>query len=253
MNQYRSSMTAIYKPIPKEEQFSIYTKIINGDQESRNELIHSCLPLVYDIAKKFHINNKHVDIEDLIQNGNLALIKAVNNWNPDKANITTVATHYITNALIDTIKDSKYSVKNKYEITRQAMEDIKKIKKSGANSIDEIVTKTKLSVKRVKKLLNVINGKRIDYSLINNNIHTQNEYSDGDFNCAGCLADVYEILNKNVESERDRNIFISWIEFINKNNRVRLVAKHNNCTTKEVNQSIKHTRNILKRVVAKNA
>lgn len=254
MNQYRNTINSIYKPIPKEEQLSIYNRMIDGESEAKNEIIYSCLPLVYDIAKKFHINNKHVDIEDLIQNGNLALIKAVNNWNPYKSNITTVATHYIRNALIDTIKDSKYSIKNKYEVTRQAMEDIKKIKKCSSTNVDEIADKTKLCHKRIKKLLNVINGKRVDYSLVNNNIHTQNDYYDGDFNCGGCLADVFELVNNNVKSEKDKQIFLSWIEFINKNNRVRLVAKSNNCTTKEVNQSIKQTKRLLQKLAgSKNA
>ena len=119
------------RPLNKAEQIQLYSKMKNGDNDARNTVIASCFPLVINIAKKFRYNNKHIDIEDMIQEGNIALINAVNSWNVNKGNITTVATWCIRNRLIDMINDSRYTIRYPYSISRRAAEELRRI-----NNID---------------------------------------------------------------------------------------------------------------------
>jgi len=112
MINYNRDMTQIHKRLDRDKQRDLWVKIQNGDEEARNEVIYSCLPMVVDIAKNFRSNNRHVDLEDMVQEGNIALMCAVEKWDVERASITTVATWYVRNALIDMIHDSKYKIKN---------------------------------------------------------------------------------------------------------------------------------------------
>jgi len=247
--QYKDDIRSVYSPMSKADQAVLYTAIQEGDENARSQVIYSCLPLVYDLAKKFQNNNKHVDIEDMIQHGNMALIRAVDNWDISKASITTVATYYIRNALIDMIKDNRYNIKSKYDMTRQAAEDINKIKTSGVTEPEEIKEATGLTDKRIKLLLRIMSGKRVDLSLLNPRLHNKDEHeTSGDTNIKGCLADLISLLEECVESEKDRKIFLTWIDFLNRNNKTRLVAQEVSCTLDEVSESIRKTKKTLRRI-----
>lgn len=246
--QYRDNIRAKYKALSKDEQLNLHKKLNDGDYSAREDLINSCLPLVYDIAKKFHFNNKHVEIDDLIQHGNIALIKAVDNWDVRKSNITTVATYYIRNALIDLIKDSKYNIRSKYDMTRQAAEDISKVKSCDSTDVETICSHTGLTPKRVKLLLSIMNGKRIEYTVMNHRLHSKENYDvvDEGNRAKGCLADLLEMVNTHIDSDIDKRVFVEWINYINKNNKTKTVANIVGISTEEVSQSVKRTKNILK-------
>lgn len=244
---YKKDITDVYIAIEKEDQFRLYEDMKNGDSAARNEIINSCLPLVYKIANKFHVNNKHIDLDDLIQQGNMALIKAVDNWDINKSWITTLTTRYVTNSLIDMIKDSKYKLKTKYDITRQAAEDINKIKKVNSKDIEEVAKQTGLRVKRVKYLMEIMQTKRVDYSPITfNKDGIRTEESRGEIR--GCLADVIALLEEHVKNEQDKEIFLSWISYLNKANKTRLIARKLNVSPDVVLASIKSTKKLLRKI-----
>lgn len=249
--QYKDDIRSVYKKIDKDKQKELYNKMKSGDQDARIEIIYCCLPLVYDIAKKFQINNKHIDIDDMIQHGNLALLKAVDNWNPEKSSITTVATYYIRNSLIDMIKDSRYSIKSKYDMTRQAAEDISKIKSVESNDVDEISNQTGLTHKRIRLLKSILNGKRIDLKMINIRLHSEDSRENRvEKSVKGCVADLVSMVEEHIEDKRERDIFLSWISYINQNNKTKIVASENNCTSKEVSESVKKTKKTLRKILS---
>ena len=129
MIEYNRDMTQVHSRIDRKEQMVLWSKIQEGDEEARNQVIYSCLPMVVDIAKKFRVNNRHIDLEDFVQEGNIALMCAVEKWDVSRASITTVATWYIRNALIDLIHDAKYKIKNPLSMSRRASEELSKIKR----------------------------------------------------------------------------------------------------------------------------
>lgn len=55
--------------------------------EMRDLLVVAHLPLVKHISRAFRVKarEKRVDLDDLVQQGNLALVKAADAWNPDRA------------------------------------------------------------------------------------------------------------------------------------------------------------------------
>jgi|GEM_PF-5458575 len=246
--QYKDDIRSVYKPVARNEQKELFHLLKDGDSYARESLINSCLPLVCDIAHKFHFNNKHIDIEDMIQNGNIALIRAVDNWDGEKNSLTTVVTHYVNNELIDMIKDSKYKINNKYDISRRAAEHLKQIKKLDTTDVSEIKDKTGMSERRIKLLMNLLFSKRVDYSLLNPYIKSQNEKSTFSNNVNGCLADLVGMVNEHIVAEKDKEIFSSWLKYINKNNKTKLVSKDTGYSTEEISDSVKATKRKLREI-----
>ena len=66
------------KLLTREQEQSLAKKIEVGDSSSRNRMIESNLRLVISIAKKYQ--NRGVSLEDLIQEGNIGLMKAVDKF-----------------------------------------------------------------------------------------------------------------------------------------------------------------------------
>ncbi|MDD5347832.1 MAG: sigma-70 family RNA polymerase sigma factor [Candidatus Omnitrophica bacterium] len=70
---------ALLKP---EEEIDLAKKIKRGDEQARKKMIRSNLRLVINIAKKYiHLG---IPLLDLIEEGNLGLMKAVDKFNPKK-------------------------------------------------------------------------------------------------------------------------------------------------------------------------
>ena len=98
-----------YKLLSKEEEQELARKIKNGTPEeatvAREKLINSNLKLVISIAKRYR--NAHLQMIDLIQEGNLGLMEAVDRFDPEQGTrFSTCATPWIKSAIIKTITDN---------------------------------------------------------------------------------------------------------------------------------------------------
>ena len=81
-----------------------------GDKEARKRLIESNLRLVISVAKKYR--GRGVSFEDLIQEGNSGLIKAVERFDPDMGNrFSTYATWWIRQAVTRAVADHARTVR----------------------------------------------------------------------------------------------------------------------------------------------
>ena len=90
-----------------DEEKSLARKIQKGDQAARELMIKANLRLVVSIAKNYV--DRGLSLMDLIEEGNLGLLKAVERFNPDAGcRFSTYATWWIKQsikrALIDTVK-----------------------------------------------------------------------------------------------------------------------------------------------------
>ena len=53
---YQQDVDTLYQKLTKEQQIELHSEIQQGNGDARGKVIHSCLPLVIDIAKKFRFN-----------------------------------------------------------------------------------------------------------------------------------------------------------------------------------------------------
>lgn len=93
-----------------EEEKELARRAANGDERAREKLINSNLRLVISIAKK-HIG-RGVEFLDLIQEGNLGLMKAVEKFDAEKGTkFSTYATWWIRQAVTRSIADQGSTIR----------------------------------------------------------------------------------------------------------------------------------------------
>lgn len=73
---------AKYKAIPRELEQELAVKARNGDQKALDTLIQSNLKFVVKIASRFQ--NRGLTLAELISEGNIGLIKAIEKFEPEK-------------------------------------------------------------------------------------------------------------------------------------------------------------------------
>lgn len=84
-----------------EEEQELFKRIRNGDIDARNEIIVRNLRFVVSIARQFINANETLPFPDLIQEGNLGLIEAVNNFDYTLGyRFNTYSAHWIRSYII---------------------------------------------------------------------------------------------------------------------------------------------------------
>ena len=92
------------------EERELSQRAREGDEEARKRLIESNLRLVISIAKKYR--GRGVSFEDLIQEGNAGLIKAVERFDPSLGNrFSTYATWWIRQGVTRAVADHARTVR----------------------------------------------------------------------------------------------------------------------------------------------
>ena len=108
-----------YKLLTREEEVMLFKKLERGDNKARNIIIKSNLKLVISIAKKY--TSSRLPFLDLIQEGNIGLMKAVDKFDYHRGNkFSTFATYWIrqtiTRAIANKSREIRYPVNTFYII-----------------------------------------------------------------------------------------------------------------------------------------
>ena len=83
-----------YQPLTQEQELTLATRARQGDADARNQLIHANLRMVVNIARQYQ--QPGVEMLDLIQEGNIGLIKAAEMFDPNMGNrLNTLAFYWI--------------------------------------------------------------------------------------------------------------------------------------------------------------
>lgn len=92
------------------EEHDIAVRARDGDEEARQKLISSNLRLVVSIAKKYQ--NRGLAFQDLIQEGNIGLMHAVEKFDPDRGfRFSTYASWWIQQSMIRAIADQSRDIR----------------------------------------------------------------------------------------------------------------------------------------------
>lgn len=112
VNTYFQEMRK-YKLLTADEEKELGRKARNGDMQAREALINANLRLVVSIAKRYQWVVAHLKMSDLIQAGNMGLIKAVGGFDPDHGGrFSTYATYWIEQALQHEIGWREQTIRN---------------------------------------------------------------------------------------------------------------------------------------------
>ena len=96
--------------LDNKEQLVLASRLKDGDEEARKKLIESNLRLVFSIAKKYY--NKDINILDLVQEGNLGLMRALETFDPMRGYaVGTYATWWIRQSITRAIQGKSRVVK----------------------------------------------------------------------------------------------------------------------------------------------
>jgi RNA polymerase primary sigma factor len=145
-----------------EEEIKLAMRIKRGDKQARAKMIQSNLRLVINIAKRY--SNLGVSMMDLIEEGNMGLMKAVEKFNPKKGyRFSTYAAWWIRQYISRAIANQGKTVRMPVYIIELLMR-FKKVTEHLTNSYKrkprsaEIAKRMKIPIKRVKQLNKMVSG-----------------------------------------------------------------------------------------------
>lgn len=160
------------------EEIELTERIRRGDERARERMIEANLRLVVSIAR--HYNCRGMTFEDVVQEGILGLMSAINKFDPTKGfRFSTYATYWIRQAIVRAIEKQSRMIR----LPTYAYHAVGKLERSSMQLSDklgrqptseELAVETTLSVSTVNALLqsiqepvslDVLLGEAEDYTL----------------------------------------------------------------------------------------
>jgi RNA polymerase primary sigma factor len=161
-----------------QEEIDLTNRIRTGDERARERMIEANLRLVVSIAR--HYNCRGMTFEDVVQEGILGLMSAINKFDPSKGfRFSTYATYWIRQAIVRAIEKQSRMIR----LPTYAYHAVGKLERSSMQLSDklgrqptseELAAETTLSVSTVNALLqsiqepvslDVLLGEAEDYTL----------------------------------------------------------------------------------------
>src|SRR5229473_2317162 len=99
-----------HPPFDRETELKVTRRARKGDKRAQEQLVVHNLSLVISVARKFM--GRGVRLEDLVQEGNYGLLKAIEHFDPEKGNrFSTYAVWWIRAYITRCLKDGPSAVR----------------------------------------------------------------------------------------------------------------------------------------------
>ena len=93
LRAYRENL-ASFKPLERAVECDLARRFIAGDKRAGEKIVAACLPFVISIAVEYR--RWGIPLEDIVQQGNLGLLRAAKKFDPDRAcRLATYAAYWI--------------------------------------------------------------------------------------------------------------------------------------------------------------
>lgn len=222
VNEYFKHLGQVTQELNREEIAALWNRIKQGDKEAKNKMMELNLRLVIPTAKRFQ--RPGMDLMDLIEEGNLGLLQAIDKFEPEKGyRFSTYAVYWIEQYIRKYIEEQSGSIK----IPSHAWGNLKKWFRAWNNlkeangrdpSLNEMAQELNLTARQVKSIMDTLSAAKGVDSLTSL-VHDEEELTLEDMisdDGKGNPHDVFlqtenqETIKKSMEllNPRDREILI---------------------------------------------
>jgi RNA polymerase sigma factor (sigma-70 family) len=168
------------KLLTAEEEYELALQVEAGDSAARSRMIESNLRLVVKIAKRYI--NRGMPFTDLVEEGNMGLIKAVERFRADRGcRFSTYATWWIRQSIERSIVNQVRTVRLPVHVSddmdriRRRTRDLKR-RYGRAPTESELVRETGLPLHTIKRLQSL----KLSICSIDQSIDPEGEFTVGD-------------------------------------------------------------------------
>ena len=206
-NAFRDYLIEIgrYPLLTAKEETELAIAYRNGDMDARDKLINSNLRLVVNIAKNY--KNSHLSIADLVGEGNLGLITAVDKYNPDLGyRFSTCATPWIKQAISKAIADKGRNIRipaHIYQLLAKYRHALVELEADGDKATDEEIAR-KLNVETDK--IEELKGWLYDTVSMETPLGADSEETIGDMVADSHTETPYEYTEKQMLRQKILNV-----------------------------------------------
>lgn len=162
VNEYFKHLSKVTKELDRDEVNKLWKRAKAGDKDAKNKIMELNLRLVIPTAKRFQ--RPGMELMDLIEEGNLGLMQAIDKFEPEKGyRFSTYAIYWIEQYIRKYIEEQSGSIK----IPSHAWGNLKKwfrawneLKEANGRdpSLNEMAKELNLTARQVKSIMDTLNA-----------------------------------------------------------------------------------------------
>ncbi len=175
LHAYRRSLAGV-QTLDRDVERTLARRWIAGDKRAGEKIIQACLPFVVSIALEYR--RWGVPLEDIVQQGNLGLLKAAAKFDPNRdCRLATYAAYWIRAEIREYVVRTFRVVRlGTTKGERRALRSYRKTKSTDAAELAQI---SGLSEERIRMLLPLLAAKEMSLDASTNDLGPATERLDG--------------------------------------------------------------------------